>query len=901
MNASTQTVPSAQRLLRYMPTVVQQHQELQLVEAAWDNLSLLSALSRLTSQASSGADLSRARRDFSALSADMVRGLSQQALGNAQTELDNKAQVAIDILVRNLFERTADIGFLASDEVLTAFAARFATPATDDPSLDHGPQREAVEQRLGSYVSFYSVYRSALLFDADLNLIARHSTDPHALPPQATAHEDDHAWLREALHSSAPYTEQYGRLPSVHPERPCLVYAKALTQHGHTVGLLCLEFKLDDELPAIFQMLLGDVEQSCTVLALLDSQHRVVGSSDALQLPPGWPVPKMAQARSGVVRHMGREYLVSCRVAQPFEGYGGPGWQGLALIPLELAFDPSQDNGAASPLMNEVASHPEFLHGELRQIPPRSTAIRTALERSVWNGLIDVMRLQGQPGIGPSDVLFAQTLLSEIGATAQKTARAFASALQDLHRGVIQARIHNALHRATVALQILDRNLYERANDCRWWALTPSLVRALVQPGPATAALAHQALVRINALYTVYSAVALFDAHGHVVATSRPDLQDRVGQPWHGEWVSRCLQLPPHAYCVSTWGPSGLLNAEADPATFTYAAALHPTGPAGGHPPRAVGGIGLVWRGDQQMQAMLDDSAHGCGPRDSLAFVSAQGVPLACAGEPLTPAQTRQALEDAASTLHEPVMELDGHLHGVGLTRGSGYREYRAHDHAYQHQVQALMLAHLCSRQGLEPDARLRHRPARRTAPAGRSGWTQLATFWVGSHWLAVPAPWVRFASPDATVLSAGQPRPPLSGLVELDGQVYPVIDMQRAVQPPGQGPAVDRSVRASRQLVVLALAPTSPPHPSGEPMELVLRVDALDTILDVPEPDIKNLRSGNTSHAMVHQVVGIPLELGTDAPHAPPPQGLLMVLSAAWLEDAWRGRPVGWELPPGG
>jgi hypothetical protein len=83
--------------------------------------------------------------------------------------------------------------------------------------------------------------------------------------------------------------------------------------------------------------------------------------------------------------------------------------------------------------------------------------------------------------------------------------------------------------------------------------------------------------------------------------------------------------------------------------------------------------------------------------------------------------------------------------------------------------------------------------------------------------------------------------------------------------------------------------------------MELVLRVDALDTILDVPEPDIKHLRSGNASHAMVHQVVGVPLEPGTDAPHAPPQQGLLMVLSPGWLEDAWRGRPVAWELPTEG
>ncbi|MFX6170992.1 hypothetical protein ABTF49_19205, partial [Acinetobacter baumannii] len=50
-------------------------------------------------------------------------------------------------------------------------------------------------------------------------------------------------------------------------------------------------------------------------------------------------------------------------------------------------------------------------------------------------------------------------------------------------------------------MDVMDRNLYERANDCRWWALAPALREALAsgRGGPSLGAL----LDDINRLYTV--------------------------------------------------------------------------------------------------------------------------------------------------------------------------------------------------------------------------------------------------------------------------------------------------------------------------------------------------------------------------------------------------------------
>ena len=60
----------------------------------------------------------------------------------------------------------------------------------------------------------------------------------------------------------------------------------------------------------------------------------------------------------------------------------------------------------------------------------------------------------------------------------------------------------------------MDRNLYERANDCRWWALDPVLLRLTeTPPGEPRRQGLEKILAYINGLYTVYSNLLLFDAY----------------------------------------------------------------------------------------------------------------------------------------------------------------------------------------------------------------------------------------------------------------------------------------------------------------------------------------------------------------------------------------------------
>ena len=103
-------------LLPHMQLVEEYRESLQNLQAVWDNLNLLGHLSATTT------DMGSTRAAFSALTSSLLNNLANRTLARRVQDISAKAQVTIDILVRNLFERTADIGFLATDERIRKFA-----------------------------------------------------------------------------------------------------------------------------------------------------------------------------------------------------------------------------------------------------------------------------------------------------------------------------------------------------------------------------------------------------------------------------------------------------------------------------------------------------------------------------------------------------------------------------------------------------------------------------------------------------------------------------------------------------------------------------------------------------------------------------------------------------------
>ncbi len=74
---------------------------------------------------------------------------------------------------------------------------------------------------------------------------------------------------------------------------------------------------------------------------------------------------------------------------------------------------------------------------------------------------------------------------------------------------------------ASNMIDIVDRNLYERSCDVRWWATDAAVVEAAEQPSPETTRYAAQRLGVILGAYTVYLDLWIVNLSGRVVATGR--------------------------------------------------------------------------------------------------------------------------------------------------------------------------------------------------------------------------------------------------------------------------------------------------------------------------------------------------------------------------------------------
>ena len=791
---------AAPALIARMTLVNEYRERLLRLQGAWDLLALLGEMSGI------GTDIGQTRDSFQSLADTLLASLARQLMQQRLQGLRGKAQVAIDILVRNLFERTADVGFLATDAALRAFVESAGAGSAD------AAQRQSVQARLAAYVAKYSVYDDVILLAPDGRVLAR-------LDDGVTLERSRHPLIAEASRSGVPYVESFGACDLLDGRRGLLYAAAIMAANGRPVGVLCLSFRIDDELRGIFGRLLA--KDDGTVLALLDTQGEVIASSDRWQLPAGAPLPLQQPAR-GLLRFAGREYLREAAVSGGYQGYAGPGWQAQALIPADFAFSAeagagqSADTGHAA-LARSLDTR-DIFDAELRGIPPQAQRIQRELARSVWNGKLAQHGGLGAPGQSQA---FGATFLQEVSRTGMQIRGVFEQAIARLQSGGIGAVLDEAEFQAGLAIDIMDRNLYERANDCRWWALTPLLAQALAEPDAASSAEASRVLRHINGLYTVYTLLLLFDAQGRVVAVSDPARETLIGQPLDDTLVRATLALrDPQHYHV---GPHAASPLYAAGPTYVYTAAVQQ--PGRGAP---LGGVAIVFDGVPQFAAMLRDALPRGADGEPLA--GACGLFVTRSGHVVASTDDRFAVGSAApfakSLLGLPrgaadrqVLTIDGIAYAAGICHSGGYREYRRDTAASEHDVAAVILLRLGAPLPKAQDVPATvFQPRRQGASPANAHKREIAAFTLGLQWFGLQASEVEEVLAPGPIIGLPQAPPQLPGLVRHRGQVVPVLDLG-ALLHPGAPAQADGPLLLCR---------------SASGRSVAMRVDALGNVFEV-------------------------------------------------------------------
>ena len=753
-------------IINYMTGVERYREELSNLGSQWDLLTILGQMS------GTGTDMTGTREGFQSLTSELLGQLGLETLKKTAQDIGAKAQVVVDIVIRNLFERTADIGFLATDDDVREFLRSLdQEDETEQTQTARRKMLDSIVNRFQEYVAKYSVYFDIVLLDTKSNVLARLDNS------QTVEHSKD-AFLSETLTTSQEYVEVFQETDLLPGAGDCLIYAYRVTESNDTsskpLGVLALCFRFQNEMEGVFKKLSN--EEDWSILTLLDKDGNVIASSARDHVQIGAKMELALGADYRVVRFAGREYLAKTCETNGYEGFFGLGWLGHVMLPLEHAFEQSgnRDLGqrVEEKILNAVMSDPRLFSEDLRSIPVQADRIQAELERTVWNG-----------NVRESDAQ-SKVLLWNISDAGARTKSVFEKSIGNLHETVVSAILDDVEFQAALAVDIMDRNLYERANDCRWWALTSAFRRILAQPSisGSDVEMISDILEYINGLNTVYTNLFVYDKGGKILAVSNKGDAQIVGTTLSKSWISETLNIrDSQKYSVSPFEATDLY---AGRHTYIYGASITDIN----DPSKVLGGIGIVFDSEPQFAAMLEDSL----PRDDSGAVS-----TGCFGVFADRERTILSSTDSSHQVGElldigpeffcldndektsRIIEYHGQYYAVGACTSSGYREFKIDD-SYVNDVIGLVFVPLAEIRAQQVKVS-RRREVGMNVGHTRSGGDnslEVATFYMGPKWLGIDAEKVVEAIRFEGVTSVPGAPSILRGKVLYEEEIVPVIEI---------------------------------------------------------------------------------------------------------------------------
>jgi hypothetical protein len=248
------------------------------------------------------------------------------------------------------------------------------------------------------------------------------------------------------------------------------------------------------------------------------------------------------------------------------------------------------------------------------------------------NAQIEAARAGGEVGAAFGVVATAMASLSEqtshvSGSLAEETR----SAIDELR--IISDRLASDVRGVRLSdlalnnIDLIDRCLYERTCDCRWWAADDSCVLALTKGEASAIQRCSQRLGVILGAYTVYFDLVLADARGRIVANGKPRTYRNVGRDCSREtWFTSAIRTASaNDFGFQGVHQSSLVNGER---TVVYSAAVREGGSARGKP---IGVLGVLFNWDALARRIVENTPLAANEksRTRVCIVDERGTVLA--------------------------------------------------------------------------------------------------------------------------------------------------------------------------------------------------------------------------------------------------------------------------------
>ncbi|QKF81459.1 chemotaxis protein CheW [Halarcobacter ebronensis] len=707
-------------IIKHIEDVDKYREELGRLSSSWDIFALLGQLGDIN------IDIGKTKENFLNLTTTLLNHLSDETVKKTTSEMKFKAQVAIDVVIRNLFERTADIGFLATDDDIREFLLHFVSKYNKD-SVEI---RENIKKRFFEYVKKYSVYYDIVLADTKGKILVR-------LDDSVDIDNIDLSFIQKVLNTDDEYVETFASHNFIPQYKKSLVYSYKVTRtnssNSETIGVLSLCFKFQDEMKGIFNNLLD--KKNKEIIMLLDEEGRVISSSDEDCIALNSKQEIILDDEYKIVSFSSRDFIAKTCKTTGYQGFFGLKWYGHIMIPLEYAFLSEESNSAKEVdelIIEAMMENEEHFSKELKEVFNKSRNIQDNLSRVIWNGNV------AQSKINSSNREFSKSLLSEIGVTGSKAN----SSLNNLNRTIINSILKDSEFISSLAIDIMDRNLYERANDCRWWSLTTYFRKAFdeLETLESKAQEISSILKYINDLYTVYTNILVYDRSGKIIAVSNKKESHLIGRVLTNSWVEKSLKLKnTQKYCVSNFEKSTLYSNES---TYIYCSSIR----SFKNEEQITGGIAVVFDSKPQFKAMLQESLPQNKDSIFAIFATRDKSVISSSNESIE-INSKINIDDKFFSLKNgekisEIVEIDNKYYALGVRCSKGYREYKSSSDDYVNDILCLVFVYIGKKclNKLSKIKRKKFINSNILKKSFNSSCEELATFHLGKKFLAVNA-----------------------------------------------------------------------------------------------------------------------------------------------------------------
>ena len=229
---------------------------------------------------------------------------------------------------------------------------------------------------------------------------------------------------------------------------------------------------------------------------------------------------------------------------------------------------------------------------------------------------------------------------------------------------------------ALTNIDLIDRCLYERTCDVRWWATDQSVVDALADPTPESRRHASQRMGVILSAYTVYYDLVLCDLRGQVVANGRPHEYKSIGMSQAGEnWFREATaSRSGDEFGFQTAHRSPLVDGKL---SLVYSCSVREEGKANG---KLLGVLGIVFNWEALAQTIMTGAPVADDERAATRCVITDGDGTLLADSWGKQLQERLGLADLSNILAEPKNFTTGDYRGqkccIAHAQAPGFETY---------------------------------------------------------------------------------------------------------------------------------------------------------------------------------------------------------------------------------